>query len=206
MIAAKYASLVRQPSDINEHLPTLVRYASECSHVTECGVRAAVSSYALATGLLGRPDSKLVQVDPESHPNAVAFQAAAAAEGLETVVHLQSDLECPLEQTDLLFIDTWHVYGQLKRELARWHSHVQQYIILHDTTVDEWYGETLRMGCDAMRQTRETGIPLLEIRMGLWPAVVEFLSAHPEWALHERFMNNNGLTILKRVSSGASLS
>lgn len=204
MIESTYRRLCQTPLDINEHLPTLARYASECSHVTECGVRAAVSSYAFATGLLGRPGSKLVQVDMESHPNATAFQQAAAAEGLNTVFHLQSDLECPLEQTELLFIDTWHVYGHLKRELARWHPYVQKYIILHDTTVDEYYGETLRMGYDAVRQTRETGIPLLEIRMGLWPAVVEFLSTHPEWTLRERFTHNNGLTVLMRTSAVSS--
>ena len=26
------------PSDINEHIPTLVKYASECDHITEMGV------------------------------------------------------------------------------------------------------------------------------------------------------------------------
>ena len=34
---------------------------------------------------------------------------------------------------------------------------------------------------------------------GLWPAVEEFLESNPHWTLHERFKNNNGLTILKRI-------
>ena len=33
---------------------------------------------------------------------------------------------------------------------------------------------------------------------GLWPAIEEFLEANSNWELHERFTNNNGLTILKR--------
>jgi hypothetical protein len=33
---------------------------------------------------------------------------------------------------------------------------------------------------------------------GLWPAVEEFLAAHPEWKIEKRFTNNNGLTILAR--------
>jgi hypothetical protein len=86
----------------------------------------------------------------------------------------------------------------LKRELAHWHPHVRKYIILHDTTVDEWYGETIRNGWDAESQSRETGIPVDEIRKGLWPAVSEFLLQHPEWTVRERFVHNNGLTVLEK--------
>jgi hypothetical protein len=200
MIANKYHQACTTPSDINEHLPTLYRYALECEHVTECGVRTVVSSYAFAHALIGRPNTKLVQVDPQLHVNVVNFGRECRNEDLQTVFHNQSDLGCPLEQTDLLFIDTWHVYGHLKRELARWHSHTNKYIILHDTTVDEWLGETLRVGWDAHKQSRESGIPVHEIQKGLWPAVDEFLKEHSEWVLHERFTNNNGLTVLRRIS------
>ncbi len=197
-IRLKYIESCRTSSDINEHLPTLARYASECSHVTECGVRNGVSSYAFAAALVGRPSTKLVQVDPTSYPNVVAFGGESAAEGLEVVFHNQNDLECPMEPTDLLFIDTWHVYGQLKRELARWHSVVAKYIILHDTTIDALKGETIRVGWNAEYQSRTTGIPVAEIRKGVWPAVEEFLAQHPEWTLRERYTNNNGLTVLQR--------
>lgn len=196
---ANYQRLCQTPSDINQHLPTLRKYALECRHVTECGVRSAVSSYAFGDALTGIPGSKLIQVDPNTHPNIVQFQSVAAAEGLHTVFHQQSDLDCPIEDTDLLFIDTWHVYGQLKRELGRWNNHVRKYIILHDTTVDEWLGETIRSRWDAVQQSQESGIPVAEIRKGLWPAVSEFLEYHPEWKLRERFTNNNGLTVLERV-------
>ena len=198
MISSKYTRLCQEPSDINEHLPTLVRYASQCTHVTECGVRSAVSSYAFAHALQSRPSTKLVQVDPSSHPNILQFGKECRWQGLNVVFHNQSDLTCPIEQTDLFFIDTWHVYGQLKRELARWHSHVRKYIIMHDTTVDEWQGETIRNGWNAEEQSKTSGIPVDEIRKGLWLAIDEFLKEHPEWFLRERFVNNNGLTVLER--------
>jgi hypothetical protein len=103
-----------------------------------------------------------------------------------------------MEDTDLLFIDTWHVYGQLKRELARWNRHAKKYIILHDTEVDKWLGETIRRELDADSQSREFGIPVAEINRGLWPAVLEFLEEHPEWTLLEKYTNCNGLTVLTR--------
>ena len=200
MITAKYSELCITPSDINEHLPTLARYASECTTITECGVRSSVSSYALAHGLKGKSDTKITQVDVSWHSNIATFQKECAKEGIRTNFYGMSDLECPLEQTDLLFIDTWHVYGHLKRELARWHPYVNKYIAMHDTTIDGVHGETIRNGWDAKKQSLDTGIPVDEIRKGLTPAIEEFLAEHPEWSLREQFVNNNGLTILEKKS------
>jgi hypothetical protein len=198
-IERKFIGRCVQESDINEHMLTLFKYASKCSHITEAGVRGAVSSYAFAAGLLGTPDNKLVMIDIHSNDSVASFRAECDAEGVNTVFYEQSDLDCPMEPTDLLFIDTWHVYGQLKRELARWHPYAKTYIIMHDTTIDEYVGESCRYNMDATKQSEASGIPVLEIKMGLWPAIVEFLSNHPEWVLEKRYTNNNGLTILKRV-------
>jgi len=69
---------------------------------------------------------------------------------------------------------------------------------MHDTTVDEIYGETIRMSWDAAQQSKESGFPIEEINKGLWPAITDFLANNPEWFIKERFTNNNGLTILAR--------
>ena len=199
-ISSTFTTLCRTPSDISEHLPTLAGYASICSHVTECGVRGAVSSYAFANAMLGRPDCTLVQVDTYRSTASDTFRLQCKQENVPVIFHEMSDLDCPLENTELLFIDTWHIYGQMKRELARWHPHVTKYIILHDTEVDKWMGETIRCNLDPERSSRETGIPVPEIMRGIWPAVLEFLEDHPEWTIHEHFKNCNGLTVLKRKS------
>jgi hypothetical protein len=188
-------------SDIFEHMPTLYELAKQCTHITECGVRAAVSSYAFGYGLVDKPGAKLVMIDLEDSSGIQTFLHRAKKQGLNTVFYQQNDLECAQEQTDLLFIDTWHIYGQLKRELARWHPFVRKWIVMHDTTVDAEVGESVR-GNTSPEEIEElsikTGIPPEEIKKGLWPAVEEFLVAHPEWSLEKRYMNNNGLTILRR--------
>jgi hypothetical protein len=98
----------------------------------------------------------------------------------------------------MLFIDTWHVYGHLKRELAHWHAHVHKYILLHDTTIDEVHGESIRGRHDTAAESRESGYPEDEIRKGLGPAINEFLAAHPEWVIEKKYTHNNGLTVLAR--------
>ena len=198
-LLSKYIAHCMNPSDINEHLPTLNHYSRGCSHITECGVRSAVSSYAFAVALKGKPSNKLVQVDPVYSSNISVFQTECRNENVNTIFHAASDLDCPIETTELLFIDTWHVYGQLKRELSRWHNSVLKYIILHDTTVDGFYGETIRNGWDAVKQSAETGIPVDEINRGLGPAVSEFIAEHPEWTIEAVYTNNNGLTVLRRL-------
>ena len=50
------------PSDINEHIPTLIDYASECEHITEMGVRAITSTWAF----LGAAPKKLISYDIEN--------------------------------------------------------------------------------------------------------------------------------------------
>jgi hypothetical protein len=126
------------------------------------------------------------------------FLSECHAEGVAASFETVSDIECERTETDLLFIDTWHVYGHLKRELAYWHSYAKKFIILHDTTVDEIHGETIRNGFDPVYQSAATGIPIEEITIGLGPAVSEFLAEHPEWVVDLKLTNNNGLTILKR--------
>jgi hypothetical protein len=186
-------------SDINEHLPTLLSYATKCRSIVECGVREPTSSYAFAAGLVGAFENSYMLVDLFESASMGNFIDTCSLEGVNATFYKGSDLECPLVETDLLFIDTWHVYGHLKRELARWSGHVKKYIILHDTTVDEVVGETIRAGWDAVQQSAESGIPVDEINQGLGRAISEFLEWHPEWTTDAVYTNNNGLTILRRL-------
>jgi hypothetical protein len=91
------------------------------------------------------------------------------------------------------------VYGQLKRELNKFKGFTKKYIILHDTDIDSVYGESIRMNYDILSQSDSTGIPFQEICKGIGPAIEEFLIDNPEWVTHERFTNNNGLTVLKKI-------
>lgn len=187
MLENIYNNLVETPSDINEHLPTLKKYTEECNHVTEMGVRWVVSTYAF---LMGKPKT-LVSIDIQSPADAgidmVKIEEMARNIGCEFTFKLGNTLEINIEQTDLLFIDTWHAYIQLKNELERYHNKVNKYIILHDTTLFESIDEANHYNSN-LKGDKE----------GLWSAVEEFLQIHKEWELHERYTNNNGLTILKR--------
>lgn len=200
LIREKYLSLCQTPSDIFEHLPTLCKYASDCESVLELGVRGCVSSWAFLYGLLLNEKSKKFLLMNDLVPCDI-HELLNASKQTDVVVQYYwvNDLQLNLQtEVDLTFIDTWHVYGQLKRELEKFSSITKKYIIMHDTTVDEIYGESIRLGFNIQQQCNDTGWERSEIECGLWKAIEEFLETHSEWSLHQRFVNNNGLTILKR--------
>ena len=176
-----FDSICKQRSDINEHLPVLRQYAEECEHITEMGVRSVVSTFAF---LIAKPKT-LVSIDLY-HPsrwNAGDKLKQVEEWAKETNVDftfMEADTtQINIDETDFLFIDTWHVYQQLKTELTLHGNKARKYIGFHDTTLFGERGET-------------SG------HVGLWPAIAEFLEANPHWSIKERRTNNNGLTILER--------
>lgn len=202
---SKLNELIHTPSDINQHLVTLFKYATECESVLELGVRGCVSSWAFLCGLLknGRNKKVLRLNDIDNvYNNVKPLVDCAKSSGVIDIGYKWiNDLELNVEgQTfDLVFIDTWHIYGQLKRELDKFSKCCNKYIIMHDTEVDKIHGETIRCGLDPVKQSAESGFHVEEITKGLGPAVEEFLANNSDWKIKEVFTNNNGLTILEHV-------
>jgi hypothetical protein len=179
-----YQNKCYTPSDINEHLPVLKRYAEECDIVVEMGVRSIVSTWAF---LSARP-KKLISLDIV-HPGEYInhdpegcdldlVKKLSDENGRDFTFILGDRLKGSPIVCDLLFIDTLHDYDQLKGELEIYASSCRKYIILHDTTHFAEEGET-------------------KGKAGIWGAIVEFLEKNKEWEIKERLTNNNGMTILK---------
>ena len=202
IVFEKFYFLKRNTSDINEHFDTLAKYSSECESVLELGVRSCISSWAFLMGLIrNESENKILFLNDIEECNVQEIVDLSSNVGIQIQYKWCNDLDLEFTHTfDLVFIDTWHVYAQLKRELEKFGKIAKKYILLHDTTVDEFEGESIRCGSNIHEQSLQSGFPEEEIRKGLWPAVTEFLEANPDWILEKRYTNNNGLTILKRVN------
>ena len=190
------------PSDINEHLLTLKNLAAECCSIAEMGVRDIVSTWAFLYGLASnkKEQKRLLSLDITDIPliNDVIDVAKDANISMDFVKADSTKYEVD-SNFDLLFIDTFHVYGQLKRELELHHSKVNKYIVMHDTYVDGTYGEVLRLKLDQDKIKAETGFSDEDINKGLVYAILEFLKDHQEWIVKHEFLNNSGLVVLERV-------
>jgi hypothetical protein len=204
-LETKYLQLCNTPSDINEHLPTLYEYSKGCESVLELGVRSGVSTFAFMKGLSENGWGRLVSGDLNeisSMLNQAQIITFCRDYNIDYTFLLGNDLDIKIpesvSETDITFIDTWHIYGHLKRELVKFAPITKRYIIMHDTTLDGVNGETIRCGWNAEQQFKETGIPVEEINCGLRKAIIEFLEKNKDWSVDYETARNNGLTILKR--------
>jgi hypothetical protein len=160
-------------SDINEHLPTLRKYAQPCQHTTELAHTHIQSTIGF---LAGAPKT---HVRYEHGKRIMDLPSTLAKKvGIEFIVKRQDSLLEDIEPTDLLFIDSFHTYERVKSELEKHSPKVKDYILLHDTEV---FGDR---GEDGGR--------------GIRSAVEEFLRVGT-FRLLENHRHNNGLMVLERV-------
>ncbi len=164
-------------SDIHQHLLRLAQLARECNHVTEFGVRSGMSTFSFLHGLSNKSRPVLRSYDLGDPYNIFSLRPQLQVDWLfRHGSTLEADV---IEETDMLFVDTLHTYGQVKGELERHGNQARKYIVFHDTVSFGLVGEDYR----------EPGINL---------AIQEFMRDNPHWVLFEHYENNNGLTILAR--------
>jgi hypothetical protein len=170
----EYLDACNRSTDINEHLPTLSDLTSECKHVTELGVGWAQSTRAFL-----RHDITMHSYEYMPQPGIKEFFQEAKDSGRNVTLHVADTRKVEIQPTDLLFVDSLHIYEQVQKELELHADKANKYIVFHDTTSFENNGE---FG-----------------GRGIWPAIQEFIDSHPEWQMKHRYTNNNGLTVLQRV-------
>jgi|TARA_R110002033_G_scaffold157874_1_gene193917 hypothetical protein len=179
-------------SDINEHFPAIIKYGSECDHITEMGVRGICSTWAW---LACNPKDGLFSYDlydpSKWRGDLQSVIDTAKAYDIKFSFTEADVTKIEIESTDLLFIDTWHCYDQLKLELSIHSNKVKKYICFHDTTTYAHTNEPLTSDHNWEDNTTQG--------KGVWDAVTEFLLENDKvWELVERFENNNGFTVIKR--------
>jgi cephalosporin hydroxylase len=197
----KFNNAVKTPCDINEHLQYLCILSLDCQTILECGVRSVVSSWAFLKGLVqNNKKSKHLSCCDLSRDSAIDDLSIACKQNdIQFTFFEQNDLTIPMTHYDMIFIDTWHIYGHLKRELEKMHSYANKYIVMHDTEVDKIHGESIRMKHNIEQECIESEYPKEEITCGLQKAIDEFLQNHPEWKIKDQFIHSNGLTTLERI-------
>lgn len=172
-------------TDINEHMHRLCELAEQCEHVTEFGIGRSTWAFMHARPKTLRSYDLLSrdQANKNYRGTDLDLQERLSAQaGIDFRFEQADTRTLTIEPTDLLFIDTFHVYEQLRCELERHAEKARKFIVMHDT---ETFGDKGEDGATP----------------GLWGAVEEFLAVHPEWSIVERRTNNNGLSVLVRAGS-----
>lgn len=172
-------------TDINEHMHRLCELAEQCEHVTEFGVGRSTWAFMHARPKTLRSYDLLSRAQANTNYRGTDLdlqERLSAQVGIDFRFEQADTRTLTIEPTDLLFIDTFHVYEQLRNELERHAQKARRFIVMHDT---ETFGDKGEDGSTP----------------GLWGALEEFLAVHPEWSIAERRTNNNGLSVLVRAES-----
>jgi hypothetical protein len=191
----KYEILCNTKSDINEHLPTIKKYAIECDVVSEMGTRFVVSTWALVEA----NPKKITCYDINEEfflQGKENIYEICQNKGIDFTFIKADTLKIKIDKTDLLLIDTLHRYQQLFQELTLHAQNVEKYIILHDTNTFGYVDEFIYDHASDLIQKSSD-------KSGLIPAIEDFLGSTDgsNWFILEKFENNNGLTILKRKNN-----
>lgn len=125
-------------SDMVAHLPVLEYYASQCSHITELGVRNGQSTIAFLYGL--PLDGVLESYDIEE----TKFVTWLKNKNLDKWrFHLQDTIapSLTINETDFIFFDSYHSYKQLSKELELHATKARKFLAFHDVASYATIGE-----------------------------------------------------------------
>lgn len=177
----EYETACNTNSDINQHLPILYEAAKECEHITEMGVRSGASTRAF---LYAEPKKYIAyDLNIDDEVNKLFEYCISIGKNYQYIQ--ENVLNIEIEETDMLFIDTYHCYEQLSQELKLHSDKVKKYIAFHDTYTYARVGENL----DYMKFSGTKGILY---------AIEEFLEDNKNWKIVHDVDYNNGLIIIER--------
>jgi GT2 family glycosyltransferase len=187
ILESKYSNALEQSymygyksfSDTYILFPYFRRYANKCERITEFGVRDVYSTF----GFLAARPLKMTSYDIYTSSNINGAKDIAKGSGIDYKFIEHDVLTTEIEETDLLFIDTLHTYGQLSQELKLHANKARKYIMFHDTFT--WREK------DEIETTTE--------KKGLYTAIREFLQNNPQWQPELDISISHGLFVLKRI-------
>lgn len=195
-VSQHYHNDLNNPSNtVKDIMELLFRYSKTCSHILTFLNLNSNLSFPIAL-LYGLNNS------PTTLKKTLALVGSASTL-LQTIQQYTQYNQISIEQndiqtTDMLFIDSYHCYGQLKRELLSNHHKVRKVIVIVGTSQDEWVGQAIRKREDLELVCQQTGLTYQEVLLGLWLAINEFVKEYPEWTVIERIDKTIGVTVLAK--------
>jgi len=175
---------------------SLANYASKCQSILYCGFGNSQAPWAYMYGLYINqlPMKKIILNDIDACPMNEIINLTKGT-GLQVSFELKNNLflDCK-ENVDMIVLDTLHVYGQTKKELAKFADHVSKLIVIHNTRIDKDDGEIVRKGLPVPSYLTKD-----EALKGTGLAIEEFLKDKKEWSVVLSTEFGDGITVLRRA-------
>lgn len=166
--------------NIAEHMPTLLRMAFECEHVTSFSMWHDGAFIALCAGL----PKVLFAACPGGQPEWTILQEHRMSPAPPTFTSYPNDpMWAPVDATDMIFISCHHNATYVRKLLDNHGNKARKWLVFHNTVI---YGEHSDGGDDPD---------------GLLVGIRAWLKYNRHWTVKRHDRNNNGLLILTRLES-----
>lgn len=185
-----YNQARKRPDAMAQHMETIRKLASEFDQVAEIGIRRGSSTIALLAGVDGKDNGAVFSCDIERLP--LHESIAQAAGDLWFRSYMPSEQwEWSEPQMEMLVVDGYHTYSQVKMELDRFADRVIDVLVFHDTMSCGIQGDGIAdrklHDSEAMDDTR-----------GIRLAIDELMIRDPSWRIEMHLPNDSGLLVLRR--------
>jgi hypothetical protein len=175
----------RAPDAMAQHMDVIRDLAAECESCAEIGIRRGSSTIALLAGCPGTVTS----FDIERYPHHEAILKATDL-GRWRPHYMPSETASAFD-VDMMVIDGFHNYPQVKMELDLFADHVAKYLVFHDTISCGTVG-------DGIANPKVHQAPHLSDKRGIRMAIDELMIRDPSWLIKAHYPNDSGLLILER--------
>lgn len=180
-----FATQSGAPDAMAAHMRVIRDLASEFTCCAEIGIRRGSSTIALLAGCSGT----VVSFDPERLPCHDKILKASEGRWIPTY---QPSEHCDLPpHTDILVVDGYHNYPQVKMELDRFADKVKHVLVFHDTISCGTVG-------DGIANPRVHQAEHLSDTRGIRMAIDELMIRDRSWFIEAHFPNDSGLLVLRR--------
>jgi len=170
----EYNRILQTPNGIKKNVSVLYELAKECKHITEFGDGSGVSTTAFLN-----TDATLRTYENEKKALVDNLFKKAISQGKDVKYYQSENTMVDIEQTDLLYIDTYHEYHHLQSQLSLHHQKVKKYLVFNGTCQYAFQGES-------------------PDSKGILVCIIDFITNNSEWKFRKVETSSDGLVILER--------
>jgi hypothetical protein len=176
---------------ISAHLGRLRHIASDCTSVTEFGMRKGASTCAFL--LAAR---SVLSIDNKPVADAVNTLKRLAGDAWRFIPGDTTQID-PIPECDLLFIDADHTFTSVHAELTRHADRARQWLIFHDTITFGSVGADGESGRQRWQYSPGATVPI--DALGIRPAIDHLMIRDPSWRIYAHYLDSHGLLVLRRA-------
>jgi hypothetical protein len=185
----------------NKCLSVITKYGEKCSSILDCGTGNEMhTTYCSLIGIIkNKAEDRAIIMNDIIMVDSEELSKFAKQYNIKLhFIHSKTKDLRMSHNIDMVIIDTIHTFGTLRKDLEKLSKFTNNYIIIPDTVLDEKEGQLVRTNMDPGEVTNMVEVPINELKVGVKPAITEFIERNGNWRIKEEITEGRGIVVLER--------